>query len=167
MVITRLFFAAVVEIRLGDNLFLRGREALPFNIASPEFSRTGKRFDVQRGFKLRGIAGAIVEHKTTAVAGKNKRNFQHAGVFERLLHAVASSHKKVFSLNQRNRESVDVEHEVHTLALAARNEAATHDDAARRERHLTANGGLKPPGQIKRRRNVLDAGVVFAEVFLR
>ena len=167
LVIARLFFAAVVVVRLADNFFLSGRKALPFNIASPKCIGTGKGVDVQRGFELGGIAGAIVKYKTTAVAGKNKRNFHHAGVFERLLHAVASSHKKVFSLDQSNRDFVDVEHEVDTLAFAARNEAPANDDAAISERNLTANGRLKPSGQIQRRRDVLCAGVVFAEVFVR
>ena len=167
LVVAWFFAAAVVEVRLLDNFFLSGRKALPDEIARPQFVGAGESVDVQRGFELRGIARAVMERKTATVAREDKGDFHHAGVFKRLLHAVASRHEKVFSLDQGNREFVDVQHEVHTLALAARNEATTNDDATRRECHLTTDRGLKPPSKVQRRRNELGAGVVFAKVFLQ
>ena len=105
-----------------------------------------------------------MQHKTVAVAGENKRNVECAGVVQRLLHAVAHGFEVVFGLDQRNGKVPNIQHIVRPLGFAARDQLAPHDDAARRERHLAADGRLSPAGLVQRWRDEFGAGVIFAEV---
>lgn len=167
LVVAGLLAAAIIEVRLKDELLLLGEQSLPSSILAPQYARARKLIQGEVGFQLGAAAGAVVEQKSVTVGCEHKRDIECRGVVQRLLHAIAHAAVIVLGLDESNGDALIVEDVIGSLRLAPRDQLASDNYATLGEADLATNlCGIIPPGLYDRRGDVLGADVGFAERLL-
>ena len=169
LVVARLLAAAVVEVVLkNDPLPVRGRilsmhGTCAQSASGVESASRGSSVSVRSLWPVRSW-----NRKASPFDEKTKGNIEGAGVFERLLHAVADGVVVVLGLDQGDGDvRLVVEDVVGALGLAARDQLAANNDPAFGKADLLANLRLNVPARLHDGRgDELRADVAFAEVFL-
>ncbi|GEM_PF-1842423 len=165
LVVARGLAVAIVVIVLQDDPLNLWRQPFPGTVAGPEFSRSRKSIQRQRGFQLGAGPGAVMENKAVAIGGKDERDVERDGIVQRLLHPVANLVRIVLGLDQSDGPvGPVVEDVIGSLGLTPSNQLAAHDDPAFSEADLAPNlGGFVPAGACQVRRDVLRTNVAFTQ----
>ena len=143
LIVARGLITRLKIVRLGDKLLLLRREVLVPNVSLPKILRRGKLLKRQLSL-FPGLH--IVFKETIAIRAVHKRNIQHLGVFDGLLHPGSDDVPVIFRLDdsQWNIGFV-VEQIVSALSFASGSNITTDDNTTVREVVLHADLLLPVP----------------------
>lgn len=146
LIIARSLIARLKIVRLGDELLLLRREVFVADMTLPEILRRGKLF--KRQFTL--FPGLhIVFQKTVTIRAVHKRNVQHFGVFDGLLHPSTNAVIVILCLDDGKRDIwLVVQQIVCALSLSSGGDISADDDTTVREVVLHANLLLLVPASV-------------------
>ena len=137
LIVARGFITRLEIIRLCDELLLLRCEVFVADVPLPEILRRGKLF--KRQFSL--FPGLhIVFQETVAIRAVHKRNVQHFGIFDGLLHPGANAVSVILRLDDSQRNiGLVVKQIVGALSLSSGSNISADDDTTVREIVLHAD----------------------------
>ena len=143
LIVARSLITRLEIVRLGDELLLLRREVLVPDMSLPKILRRGKL--LKRQFTL--FAGFhIVFQETIAIRAVHKRNVQHFGIFDGLLHPGSNAVPVIFRLDDSQWNiGLVVEQIVSALSFASGSNITTDDNTTVREVVLHADLLLPVP----------------------
>lgn len=168
LVVTGSFVAAVAVVVLGDDGVLLAVKTAMGSPHAPERCRIGKFIQGQLPLNRSILGDLVVEEKAVSIGTENKRNLQHLGISQCLLHAVAKAVAVVLGLNNRDGDiGLIEEHVVSPLVPGAGMELTTHNHPTLGEGELFPDlGGNIPARLLQCRRDELGADIAFGELLL-
>ena len=143
LIVARGLITRLEIIRLGNELLLLRREVLVADMPLPEILRRRKllkrQFTLFPGFH-------IVFQETVAIRAVHKRNVQHFGIFDGLLHPGSNAVPVIFRLDNSQRDiGLVVKQIVCALSLSSGGDISADDDTTVREVVLHADLLLPVP----------------------
>ena len=143
LIVARGLITRLKIVRLGDKLLLLRREVLVPNVSLPKILRRGKLLKRQLSL-FPGLH--IVFKETIAIRAVHKRNVQHLGVFDGLLHSGSNAVPVIFRLDDSQWNiGLVVEQIVSALSFASGSNITTDDNTTVREVVLHADLLLPVP----------------------